>query len=67
MKIETDGEYIQAKQKLEDEFRSIEAHQNKLSKNGFTEEQVKLATDPLVSFSLQLKEEIEEYERLKRG
>ena len=65
--IKTESEYTQAKQKLENEFRTIKEHQNKLRKNGFTDEQVKLAVDPLASFALQLKEEIEEYERLKRG
>lgn len=65
--IKTENEYTQAKEKLDTEFKTIETHQAKMRKNGFTEEQVELASDPLISFSLQLKEEIEEYERLKRG
>lgn len=34
---------------------------------GLNKEQIKLAVDPLVSFTLQLREEVEEYEKLKRG
>ena len=63
--IETESEYTHLKEQLEVEFKTIDAHQNKMRQNGFSEEQVKIATDPLVSFSLTLKEEIEEYERLK--
>ncbi len=34
---------------------------------GFNSQQMKLAIDPLISFTLQLREEVEEYEKLKRG
>ena len=65
--IKTEKEYAQSKKRLLDEFKAIEVHQVALKKSGLTEEQMKLAVDPLLSFALQLKEEIEEYERLMRG
>lgn len=39
----------------------------KMRASGISEEQIKLARDPLTSFALQLKEEIEEYERQNRS
>jgi ribosome-binding protein aMBF1 (putative translation factor) len=38
-----------------------------LNEVGLTEEEIKRAVDPMESFHLQLKEEVESYERLKRG
>jgi DNA-binding XRE family transcriptional regulator len=65
--IKTEKEYTQSKKRLEEEFRAIEQQQNALKKSGLTDEQLKLALDPLASFAFQLKEEIAEYERLMRG
>ena len=65
--IKTEHEYLEAKKRLEEEFRTLEQHELKMKKAGLTKEQMKLALDPLVSFSLQLREEVEEYEKLKRG
>lgn len=65
--IKTEREYLEAKQRLEAEFKKIAEHKNKMKKAGLTKDQVKLALDPLSSFALQLQEEVEEYEKLKRG
>ena len=65
--IKTEREYLEAKQRLEAEFKKIAEHKNKMKKAGLTKDQVKLALDPLSSFALQLHEEVEEYEKLKRG
>jgi hypothetical protein len=65
--IKTEQEYLEAKKRLENEFKALEDHQIKMKKAGLNKEQIQLAIDPLASFTLQLKEEVEEYERLKRG
>ncbi|MGE9743740.1 hypothetical protein [Bdellovibrio bacteriovorus] len=64
--IKTEKEYLESKIRLEAEFVEIEAHAEKMRASGISEEQIKLALDPLTSFALQMKEEIEEYERQKR-
>lgn len=65
--IKTEKEYAEAKSRFDAEFKTIEDHKKKLKSKGFTKEQVQLAIDPLTTFALQLKEEVEEYEKLKRG
>ena len=65
--IKTEKEYQEAKVRLEQEYKSLEDHSKKMKAAGLNEEQVKLALDPLVSFTLQLREEVAEYEKLKRG
>lgn len=65
--IKTEKEYLEAKVRLAVEFKELDAHTEKMKKAGLNQEQIKLALDPLVSFALQLKEEVEEYEKLKRG
>lgn len=65
--IRNDPEYGKAVQRIMDEEKRIEAHRNALTKEGLTSEQIKRALDPILSFHFQLKEEVESYERLKRG
>lgn len=65
--IKTEKEYLDSKTRLEVEFIEINAHAERIRVSGVTEEQIKLALDPLTSFALQLKEEIEEYEKIKKG
>ena len=65
--IKTEKEYIEFKKRLEQEFKALEDHQKKMKQAGMTKEQIQLAIDPLASFTLQLKEEVEKYEKLKRG
>jgi len=42
-------------------------HRVRLSEAGLSDEEIKRVIDPMESFQLQLKEEVEGYERLKRG
>ena len=65
--IKTDKEYKEAKQRLQSEKKMIEDQHAKLKLAGLTKDQLHLALDPLASFTLQLEEEIQEYERLMRG
>ena len=65
--IKTDKEYNEAKRRLQSEKKMIEDQHLKLKAAGLTKDQLHLALDPLASFTLQLEEEIQEYERLMRG
>lgn len=65
--IKTEQEYTEAKKRLEQEFKELETHQMKMKAAGLTKAQIQLAIDPLASFAFQLKEEVEEYEKIKRG
>ena len=65
--IKTEKDYLEAKLRLEREYKTLEGHENKMKAAGLNQEQIKIAMDPLVTFTLQLREEVEEYEKLKRG
>lgn len=65
--IKTEKEYQESKKRLLDEHKMIEDQQTKLAQAGLSNEQINLAIDPLATFMLQLKQEVEEYEKLKRG
>lgn len=63
--ITTEQDYIESKKRLLDEQQTIDDQLIKLKQTGLTKEQINLAIDPLVSFMMKLKEEIEEYENLR--
>ncbi len=63
--IKTENEYFEAKKRLKEEFKMIDEHKVKLKNSGLSTDQIKLAVDPLLSFACKMKEEVEEYERLK--
>ncbi len=65
--IRNDHEYREAVQRLSDEAQRLRQQEEKLVEMGLGAEEVKRAMDPMRSFHLQLKEEVESYERLKRG
>ena len=65
--IRNDQEYKVAVEKLKAEEKVLKEHQPKLAAEGLTASQVKRAMDPLRSFSMQLREEVEHYEQLNRG
>lgn len=65
--IKTEKEYLESKKRLEEEFKSIELQRTKMKKARMSKKQISLAIDPLQSFALQLQEEVQEYEKLKRG
>lgn len=65
--IWNEGEYKKAVRRVVDEEQRIEERRTALKAEGFTAEQVQRALDPILSFHLQLQEEVNSYERLKRG
>ena len=65
--IRNETEYQEASARLADERNRLADHRARLQQAGLNEEEIKRAVDPMESFHLQLKEEVESYERLKRG
>ena len=65
--IRNETEYQEASARLADERNRLTEHRARLQEAGLKEEEIKRAIDPMESFHLQLKEEVESYERLKRG
>lgn len=65
--IRNEAEYKKAVRRTVDEQKRLEEHRAALESEGFTAEQVQRALDPILSFHLQLQEEVDSYERLKRG
>lgn len=65
--IRTEREYQEAVTRLEEERARLEEHKERLTAAGLSADEVQQVSDPMVSFHLQLKEEVENYERLKRG
>lgn len=65
--IRNEGEYRLAAGRLAEEAGRIAGQERLLRERGLTAEQVKAALDPLRSFHLQLREEVDAYERLRRG
>lgn len=65
--IRTDAEYRRALERLENDLNTINKQKEKLDEMDLEEEEVKRAMEPLLSFHEQLKEEVEAYEKMKRG
>jgi ribosome-binding protein aMBF1 (putative translation factor) len=65
--IRNETEYQEACVRLTDERNRLADHRARLKKAGLCKEEIKRVVDPMESFHLQLKEEVESYERLKRG
>jgi len=65
--IRTDAEYKRALARLENDLETINKQKEKLIEMELSEEEIKRAMEPLLSFHQQLKEEVEAYERMKRG
>lgn len=65
--IRTEAEYAQARSRLLDEKKRLHEHEASMKEAGLDVEQLKRAMDPLRSFTLQLEEEVESYERMQRG
>lgn len=65
--IRNEAEYQVALVRLEEERARLEAHRTRLATMGLGDAELKRALDPLRSFHLQLEEEVQSYERLKRG
>lgn len=65
--IRNENEYQEAVRRLRDEQQRLAEHRGRLEEMGLADDEVKRALDPLRSFHEQLSEEVESYERLKRG
>jgi ribosome-binding protein aMBF1 (putative translation factor) len=65
--IRNETEYQEASARLTDERNRLADHRARLKETGLSDEEIKRVIDPIESFHLQLKEEVESYERLKRG
>ena len=65
--IRNENEYQEAVARLAEERARLDEHQTRLADTGLTDAQIKRVIDPIESFHLQLKEEVESYERLRRG
>jgi len=65
--IRNDKEYEEAVRRLIDEKQRLGQQKAKLKEMNLSADEIKRALDPMRSFHLQLAEEVESYERLKRG
>jgi ribosome-binding protein aMBF1 (putative translation factor) len=65
--IRNEAEYQEASKRLDEETQRLEQHRARLKETGLNDDEIKRVIDPLASFHLQLWEEVEAYERLKRG
>ena len=65
--IRNETEYQEALNRIKQERSRLQDHHDRLLKMGLNDEELTRALDPLRSFHLQLEEEVESYERLKRG
>jgi DNA-binding XRE family transcriptional regulator len=65
--IRNESEYQEATRRQREELERLEQHRARLVDAGLNAQEVERALDPLRSFHLQLAEEIESYERLRRG
>lgn len=64
--IRNEAEYREAVQRLGAERTRLLDHRTRLKEAGLSDDEVKRVIDPMESFHLQLAEEVESYERLKR-
>ncbi|OFZ78407.1 MAG: hypothetical protein A2583_14050 [Bdellovibrionales bacterium RIFOXYD1_FULL_53_11] len=65
--IRTDQEYKEAVKRRDAEKKQIEDYRKQLKKQGISKDMINKAIQPYESFRLQLVEEIEGYERIRRG
>lgn len=65
--IRNENEYQEAVRRLREERERLAEHRKRLAETGLAAAEVKRALDPLRSFHEQFAEEVESYERLKRG
>jgi plasmid maintenance system antidote protein VapI len=65
--IRNEAEYQEASARLAEERKRLTDHRARLREAGLAAVEIKRVIDPMESFHLQLQEEVESYERLKRG
>src|SRR5580698_7020651 len=64
--IRNENEYKEAVARLGEERERLKEHTKRLKEAGLGDDEIKRVIDPMESFNLQLREEVESYERLKR-
>jgi ribosome-binding protein aMBF1 (putative translation factor) len=64
--IRNESEYKEAVERLAEEKKRLTEHRARLKEASLSHEEIKRVIDPMESFHLQLREEVESYERLKR-
>jgi len=64
--IRSETEYKAAIERLEAEKDRLADHKVRLKEKGLSEDDIQSVLDPIVSFHLQLAEEVQGYEKLKR-
>lgn len=65
--IKNEAAYQKALEKLRQDKEFIKSEKLRFKEMGLNDEQINMAIDPLISFHEQLKEEVEYYEKIKRG
>lgn len=65
--IRSESEYLEARKRIDAERERLVQHAAEWALQGFTPDQIAKLKQPLESFHLQLQEEVESYERLRRG
>jgi hypothetical protein len=65
--IRNETEYQEAVKRLSEEQTRLGQHRARLKETGLSDEEIKHVMDPLVSFFLQFKEEVEHYEHSATG
>lgn len=65
--IRSETEYQKAIERVKREKELIEKTKTNLKKEGLKSKEIERALNPLLSFTAQLEEEIETYEKVKRG
>jgi ribosome-binding protein aMBF1 (putative translation factor) len=65
--IRTEAEYKNAQEKLDQEQDTLKRQREQLEEMDLSKEEVERALEPMISFRDQLREEMETYERMRRG
>ena len=65
--IRTDTEYRRALQRLKEETETIRAQRDHLAGLGLSDDEVERAMQPMLAFHAQLEEEVDAYDKMKRG
>jgi len=65
--IRTEAEYRKAQERLEQDAKTIQMQREQLEEMDLSDEEVDRALGPMISFRDQLREEVETYERMRRG
>jgi hypothetical protein len=65
--IRNEAEYQEVTRRMAEETLRFDEYRLRLKQSDLSDVEIRRVIDPLESFHLQLKEEVEAYERLKRG